>query len=373
MTPSVWAEIDIAAIRDNLAAIRSFVGPSTDVMAVVKANAYGHGIGIVSRAAWEAGARWFGVGTVQEGAYVRGELTDSHICLFSPFLAGEESEIVRARLIPLLSSEEQAERLSAECRNQSADIEVHLEIDTGMGRSGMQPSVAVSQAERIVGLPGIRITGAATHFPCGDTDAEFSRDQARQLATLESDLRERGIRLDVIHAANSGGTLLAPEARLSLVRPGLLMYGIHPVAIGHERLPGVRPALSLKTRVALIRELPAGHTISYGRTHVLSRPSRVATLPVGYGDGYPRELSNRGGVLIRGKRAPILGRVCMDMTVVDVTEVPDAEVGDESVLIGYQEALRITAEEIAESIGTTEHDVTTRLTERVTRVPVGRT
>ena len=373
MTPRVWAEIDIAAIRENLAAIRSFVGPSTEVMAVVKANAYGHGIGIVCQAAREAGTRWFGVGTVQEGVFVRGEIPDSHICLFSPFLAGEEPDLVRNRLIPLLSSEEQADRLSTECRNQNAEIDVHLEIDTGMGRSGIQPFAALSLAGRIVGLPGIRLTGASTHFPCGDTDPEFTRGQARVLATLVSDLCDRGIRLEMIHAANSGGTIHAPEARLNLVRPGLLMYGIRPIAIGRDLSPTVRPALSLKTRVALIRELTAGHTISYGRTHVLSKPSRVATLPVGYGDGYPRELSNRGAVLIWGKRAPILGRVCMDMTVVDVTEIPDADVGDEAVLIGSQGGASISAEDVARDIGTTEHDVTTRLSERVTRVPIGQT
>ena len=372
MTPRVWAEIDIAAIRENLAAIRSFVGPSTDVMAVVKADAYGHGIEIVVPAAWESGAGWFGVATVEEGAYVRRELPDSRICLFSPFLRGEESEIVRHRLIPLLSSEAQALRLSAECEKQRAAIEVHLEVDTGMGRSGIEPSAAMPIAEQILSMTGLRLTGAATHFPCGDTDPALTRDQSLRLANFVSELGNRGIVLQFIHAANSGGVVLAPTGRFNLVRPGLLMYGIRPLALNDDNRPAVIPVLSLKTRIALIRELPAGHAISYGRTHVLSRPARVATLPVGYGDGYPRELSNRGFVLIRGRRAPIIGRVCMDMTVVDVTEIEEAEESDEAVLIGRQGEEIIKAEEIAKAIDTTEHDVTTRLSERVKRVPVGR-
>ena len=368
MTARVWAEIDIAAIRDNLAAIRSYVGPQTDVMAVVKANAYGHGLDIVTRAAGEAGAGWFGVATVAEGAAVRRILPDSSICLFAPFLGGEEEEIVRAGITPLLSSEREAALLSAECERQSASVDVHIEIDTGMGRSGTLPEEASKLASAVQQYPRLRLSGVATHLPSGDTDPEFTAAQVRAISDVVERLTHEGARLEVIHAANSGGTITAPAGRFNLIRPGLLMYGIRPIAVPAAQIPEVRPLLSLKTTVALIRRLPEGRSISYARTHILTRPSIVATLPVGYGDGYPRELSNRGHTLIGSQRAPILGRVCMDMTVVDITEIDGVREGDEVVLIGGQGTESIRTEEIAELIGTTEHDVTTRLTERVTRV-----
>jgi alanine racemase len=370
MTARVRAEIDIAAIKYNMAAIRAFVGPKTDVMAVVKANAYGHGLEIVSQAAWDSGARCYGVTAIEEGASVRRLLPEAGICLLSPFLPGEDEGIVQNRLTPFISSLEQAERLSVECSRRSVSLEVHLEIDTGMGRSGLPPESALEAAGRIAALPGIRITGLATHFACGDSDPDFTRKQNQSLMRVLEELRRRGIRPEVIHDANSGALSTTPETFNSLVRPGLFLYGIRPKSLEPSSFRQLKPVLALKTRVALLKELPEGHAISYDRTHILTRPSLVATLPVGYGDGYPRELSNRGSVLIRGFRAPILGRVCMDMTVVDVTDLPGATVGDEAVLIGRQGSDEITVEQLAALINTTEHDITTRLTDRVARIPV---
>jgi alanine racemase len=373
MTARVWAEIDVAAIKSNLAAIRSFNGPQTDVMAVVKANAYGHGLEIVANAAWESGTRWFGVATVSEGVEVRYLLPESWVCLFPPFCPGEEAEIVRSDLIPLISSQEQAERLSVANDSQREPLSVHLEVDTGMGRSGILPSGALALAQSIAQNPRLMLGGIATHFAAGDTDPSFTRRQADELNKVVGLLSGEGIDPGVIHAANSGGMILASESRFNLVRPGLLMYGILPIALNETLIPDLSPALVLKTCVSLIRDLPKGHSISYGRTHQLSRDSRVATLPVGYGDGYPRDLSNQGAALISGQRAPILGRVCMDITVVDITDIPGVSEGDEAVLIGAQGNYRIRTEDIARLIGTTEHDVTTRLTERVPRIPVNAT
>lgn len=368
MQPRAWAEIDLAAIRHNVTEIRSFVGHRVDVMPVVKADAYGHGASEVARAALAAGADWLGVATVAEGAALRKNLPTARICLFSPFRREEAEEIVAHQLIPFVSDLEGARAVSLRAQRMRSGVRVHLEVDTGMGRSGVLPHEAARLADYMGRMPAILLCGLATHFPSAEDDPEFTARQLSVLQTVREAVEATDTRLSHTHCANSAALLRCPASRLDMVRPGLLVYGILPDVPPDTPVPDLRPALTLKTRIALLRTLPKGHPISYGRTHVLARESRIATLPIGYGDGYPRTLGNTGHVLIGGRRAPLLGRVCMDMALADVTDIPDAGADSEVVLIGAQEAERIRVEEIARRTQTTAHDVTTRLTARVPRV-----
>lgn len=368
MEPRVWAEIDLATIRHNVTAIRTHVGLRVDVMPVVKADGYGHGAAEVAQAALEAGAEWLGVATVEEGVALRKLFPAAKICVFAPFQREECPEIVVHRLIPLVSVLEQARNLSQAAQRARSGVQVHLEVDTGMGRSGVLPEHAEGLAKLIARMPSILITGLSTHFPSAESDPIFTAQQLQIFQQVRVAIEATDTRLSPVHCANSAALLRYPACRLDLVRPGLLTYGILPHVPPDTPIPPVRPALALKTRIALIRKLPQGHTISYGRTYALSRPGRIATLPIGYGDGYPRALSNVGHVLVCGRKAPIVGRICMDVTMIDVSDIPEAHVGAEVVLVGKQGEQEIRVEEIARLTQTTEHDVTTRLTARVPRI-----
>ncbi len=370
MPHRAWAEVDAAAIASNVSAVRALVGPA-GVMAVVKADAYGHGVEVGANAAVAGGASWLGVATVDEGVQLRHLGFDLPISVFAPADSDEAEEIVHSRLTPFVGGARLLEALHRAASQRDAVVEVHVEIDTGMGRSGVLPRDLDGFLDAAGGLPGVHITGAATHFPSAEDDVEFTRRQISSFSTACDRIRAATGRPLVRHCANSAGLLLYPEARMSLVRAGLLIYGIVPALGSPDAIPLVRPALALKSRVTLVRDLPSGHNVSYGQTYSLERPSRIATVSIGYGDGYPRRTSNRGVVLIAGNRAPILGRVCMDVIAVDVTDVPSIAEGDEAVMIGQQDGEVIRAEEVARWAETTEHDVTTRLLPRVPRVATG--
>ncbi len=368
MNSRIWTEVDLSAIRHNFGVIRSLVGMRTEVMPVVKANAYGHGLIEVSRALHSAGADWLCVANVADGVALRKVLPAVSICLLAPFLRDEAEAIVVNQLVPLLSTLDQARTLALTAHSLRSGVRAHIEVDTGMGRSGVLPEAAGRLAEQISRLPSILVTGLATHF----SSAENNRAKTlQQLALFEESCKaveSTDTRLTILHAANSAALLQVPKSRLTAVRPGLLIYGILPAGSKENARIALQPALTLKATIALVRELPTGSTISYNETCTLTRPARVATLPVGYGDGYPRALSSSGSVLIHGRRAPILGRVCMDMTMVDVTAIPEAVPGSEAVLIGAQDGDRIRAEQLARLIGASEHEITTRIADRVPRM-----
>jgi alanine racemase len=368
MDARVVAEIDLGAIRQNVGAIRSLVGLRVEVMPVVKADGYGHGAVEVARAALEGGAEWLGVATPAEGIALRKAFPGASICVLSPFARDEAEEIAYHQLVPFVGDLESARALSLSAHRIRSGVCIHMKVDTGMGRSGVLPEEAARLAEYIARMPAITITGLATHFACAESDPDFTSQQLALFHQARKAVEAADAPLRHYHAAASAALLSCPSSRLNLVRPGLLVYGIRPEVPADMPVPPFHPALTLKTRIVLIRTLPAGHTLSYGRTYSLARPSRIAVLPVGYGDGYPRDLSHKGSVLVCGRRVPIVGRICMDVTLADVTDIPDASVGTEAVLIGAQDEERIRVEEIARLIGTTEHDVTTRLTSRVPRV-----
>ena len=366
----VWAEIDADALAHNVRLLRQRFGPAR-IMAVVKADAYGHGASLIAPLCARLGLTDFGVATPAEGAALRPLLpADAAIYLLGPALPSEAPAIVYHRLTLLVSDLEMGRALSDAAQSQNVTASAHLDVDTGIGRAGAQLSDAAALLSALESLPHLQITGIATHFAdADDNPADAQRQHALFTGSLQSlGLRERPL---LLHAANSPAALnLPPAAYHGLIRPGLLLYGIEPTPnLFVERDLPLRPVLSLKTRVSLCRFLPAGSTLSYGRTYTVPiSGGTYATLTVGYGDGYPRGLSNRGSVLLNGERAPICGRVCMDQIVVDVSAIPTVRAGDVATLIGTDGGCTLSAGSLAALLQTTPHAITTQFTARVPRL-----
>jgi alanine racemase len=262
-----------------------------------------------------------------------------------------------------------AHALDAAARKRGAKAAAHVKLDTGMGRIGIPASRAEQAADTFAKLDGIRLVGGMTHFPAADNADEFTREQVRACLAVKQRLSERGLSIPMWHAANSAGVLWFPESHLDAVRPGISLYGAYPAA-NRARPVELRPALTLKTHIAQVRDVPPGGTVSYGRTFRAARPSRIAVLPIGYADGFSRQNSNRGQVLVRGRRVPVVGRVCMDLTLADVTDIPDATAGDPVVLYGRQGQEQIRLEDVANLLGTVPQDVMTAISRRVPRAYV---
>ncbi len=338
-------------------------------MAVVKADAYGHGAVPVAKVALGAGARWLGVAIPEEAVPLRAAGVTARILVLGP-IAPDQADVVAAHgLDQCVCDLAEVEALDRAARVCGRALGVHLKVDTGMGRVGLRPRELRAVAEKISALRSVRLAGVMTHF--AEAEAEepnFAREQLACFAEAARDLSAAGIAVPLRHAANSAGLLFLPEARLDLVRPGIMLYGYHPRGRQRPPEPVLHPALRLRTAITQLKEVARGESVSYGRTFVAPRGIRVATLPVGYADGCGRLLSNRGQVLIRGRRVPIIGRVCMDMTMVDVSGLTEVRVGDEAVLIGRQGAEEITADEVAEIQGTISYEILCRIGPRVPRV-----
>jgi alanine racemase len=386
-----WAEIDLTALAENVAVLRGLGQPFGEPMAVVKADAYGHGAAEVARACERNGVGHFGVACVDEGRSLRRAGITAEIYVLSPFLPEEAPEIIGSDLIPFVSSPVQLQALRDAAAGAERPARCFLAIDTGMGREGCLPeeAVALYRAATVADRQaGVRITGVVTHFSRADEPGigdDVSAGQAERfvgaLRTLNAispfaHARDgRGGRGLYLSLANSPATLRLDHgqpitgARGFLMRCGLLTYGIEPYADAYADCPDVHAILSWRTRVTLLRHLPTGATVGYGQTRTLARPSRIATLAVGYADGLSRKLSNRGVILLRGRRYSIVGRVSMDQCQVDVTDAGDAvSLGDVATLIGADGAEGISALEMAELIGTTPHEPTCALTARVPRL-----
>jgi alanine racemase len=359
-----WIEVDLAAIRHNVGALRP---PGTELMAVVKANAYGHGDVPVARAALDAGATWLGVALVEEGLRLRAAGVDAPILVLSEFPPGAEAVAVAARLTPALYSDQGLERLTAAVRGQG--VGVHVKVDTGMHRVGVwPPEDAVGFAERTL-RAGFELEGLWTHLARSEEDAETTKLQLARFGRVVEAARDAGLQPRYLHAANSGGALLHDEAAFDLVRPGIAIYGIPPApGVGEDR--GLRAALTWRSRVTFVKRLAAGERLSYGHRYEVERDAWIATVPVGYADGYPRSASSRADVLIRGHRCRVAGNVTMDQLMVDCGDLV-VEPGDDVVLVGEQGQGRITAWDLAASADTIAYEIVTRIGERVPREHVG--
>ncbi|MDH7484871.1 MAG: alanine racemase [Anaerolineae bacterium] len=363
-----WAEIDLDAVAHNARQLKRRAGEQAELIAVVKANAYGHGAVAVARAALQAAASRLAVVRTLEGVQLRRAGIEAPILLMGYTLPAEAETIVRWRLTPTVNTWAQAQALSAAATAAGVSLPVHIKADTGMGRFGLLPEEVADFAQALVQLPGLHLEGFYTHFATADAaDKTYTRRQFAIYCQLLTRLQDVGISIPLRHVANSAATLDLPEMSLDAVRCGIALYGLRPSAEVEPPVP-LRPAMSLKSRVARLRTLPAGSSISYGRTYITTRPTEVALVPVGYGDGYHRLLSNRGAVLIGGQRAPIVGRVCMDQFVVDVSGTAGVQQDDEVVLFGRQGEAEITAEEVAGWAETINYEVTTSILPRVTRV-----
>jgi alanine racemase len=356
-----WAEIDCGALRQNFAAVRSRVGPA-EVLAVVKANAYGHGMAVVAQTLAND-AQLFGVANLEEAIALRAVVTHP-ILILGPATPEEREMIAQRGFIASVSTLEEAQAFDRLAGKRN--VAVNFVVDTGMGRMGTPEKDALDVFKKVSALSKIKVHSVSSHLPVSNEDAQYTRAELERFAELV-----RRFRIEIpgeykTHILPSAGVLAFNQTPFDIVRAGLILYGISPLP-GLEK--DLQPVLTWKTRIGLIRELPEGSSISYGRTFVTPRTMRVATLTAGYADGYPRHLSNRGtAVLIHGKRCALLGRVTMDLVVVDVTDVPDAEVGDEVVLLGRQGREEIPASELAERAETITWEITTRIGSRVRRV-----
>lgn len=379
---SIWAEIDLEAIAHNVRQLKTILTPPAKFMAVVKANGYGHGTAAVASKAIEAGADMLGVARIAEAIALRQAGISHPILVFGPPPPERIAEIAAYDLIQSVGTFAFARMMSDHAQLTGRSITIHIKVDTGMGRLGVLPApvrfsalgkqlggAAVREVESICHLPGLIAEGIYTHFAnADDPDLDFAHDQLSRFLDFIQTLKHRGMHFPIRHAANSAGILRLPESHLDLVRAGIALYGYHPSADTHRPDVDLKPALSWKSRIVHIKNVPKDFSVSYGRTYRTPTPTRIATIAAGYADGLSRSLSSNGEVLIRGMRAPIVGRVCMDLTMVDVGHIPEAAVNDEVVLIGKQGDTQITADDLAARQHTISYEILTSIGQRVPRL-----
>lgn len=359
-----WVEIGVGALRWNVRYLRRAAGRGVGMVAAVKAGAYGHGLGVVAPVlAGERGVAMLGVASVGEALEVRALGVGAPILLFGACLKAEVGEVVRGGFEPMVSTAAEAGWFGVAARREGRRVRVHVKVDTGMGRLGVWHEEAMPLIERVAATEGLELAGVCTHFACADSDAAFTRRQWRRFSAVRDAVgrRWKGVRF---HAANSAGILGFSGMRGELARPGIALYGSSPIG----RFAGaLRPVMTWKARVVLVREVPKGRTLSYGATYVARRRMRVAVVAAGYGDGYSRAWSNRGTMLVNGRRCPVVGRVTMDQTLLDVTRAGEVRPGDAVVLMGPG----LPVEELARGLGTISYEVFCSVGARVRRVGVG--
>lgn len=362
-------QVDLDAIRRNLTGIRNGLKKGTLLCPVVKADAYGHGAGPVA-AAVEDLADYFAVATIEEAILLREQGIQKPIFLMGFTSPKRFEELFRYRVFPNIYKWEDASRLSSLAESRKETLPIHISVDTGMNRLGFPLREESGETiVRIFSLPGLEPEGIFTHFVSADSaDKTLALRQIERFNRFTADLEDRGLTFRLKHMAASAGTVDCPSAEFQMVRTGIITYGVLPSDEVDRARFCLEPALSLKSTIVYLKTVPKGETISYGATYTTSREERIATIPVGYGDGYFRSLSNKGCVLIRGKRAPIVGRICMDQFMADVTDIPGVREGDEVTLIGRDGAETISAEEMAAAAGTIPYENLCDLGKRIPRV-----
>ena len=357
------AKIDLTAIRDNLRAIRACTPLRTQVIGVVKADAYGHGAVRVAAVLEQEQVHLLAVATPDEAV----ELRDSGITAEILVLGHSPADFVSYAVMNdvALTTVNQATTTMYGAAAGTHTVQLHYNIDTGMGRAGVPANQATEQILHSAAVHRVDIVGLYSHFACAESDPAFTELQRARFVEVVREVRAGGLQPTMVHLANSAGMFTCPGAMLDGVRPGILLYGCPPVP--SPTCP-VRPVLALRTELEMVKELPSGHGIGYGRTFITDQPTRMALIPVGYADGYLRALSNKAHVILRGRFAPVIGRVSMDVCAIDVSDIPAAMPGDPVTLIGEQDGLAITAEDLARLIGTISYEVLTGISKRVPRV-----
>ena len=365
-----WIEVDLSRLRANYRCIEVARDSKVGFIAVIKDDAYGHGAAAVAREAVKAGARWLALATIEEAQLLRRAGINAPILMLGQRHPDEIEECVRLRLSCAVADETTAALVNAESARQGAITGLHLKVDTGMNRYGVRWNQAADLVPRLLHLPHVRLEGVFSHFAMSDElDKTYARLQLARFRHALEQIESTGWNGGVRHFCNSGGFLDLPEAHFDLVRIGLLPLGVYPSQVC-RRLPDIEPVMTVKTRLAFIRELEAGDCVGYGMRYTATDRRRIAVLPVGYGDGFPR-VRNQGDVLVRGKRAPLIGGVAMDAITIDITHIPEAQLWDEAVLMGRQGTEQISVHDVAKLKGSVSYDVLTSWRERLPRVYLG--
>ncbi|GJQ59190.1 MAG: alanine racemase [Candidatus Scalindua sp. AMX11] len=363
-----WAEISLDAVTHNFKAMRKKVGKGRKILAMVKADAYGHGAIQIGKRLVQNGVDMLGVALLDEGRELRENSITTPILLLNPILPEQIYEALKHSLIITICNLHSVKEIAKVAKKNCFDAKIHIEVDTGMGGTGIDPKNALSLIKAILPFENLSIEGVFTHFHSSEeTDKSFTQNQNNIFQNILRELRDNSIQIPLIHAANSAATLTIPESHFNMVRLGLALYGIYPPN-SVSREVDLKPVLSLKTRIINTKQLEQGSTVGYGRTCKLVRPTIVATIPVGYKDGLFRSFSNLGNVLINGKTAPILGRICMDRCFVDISHIPDVIIGDEVVLFGRQKKRTIRIESAAKLIDTIPHEIVCALGRNALRI-----
>ena len=363
------AEIDLRAFRHNLQNLRNYLAPQTQIMAVVKADAYGHGAVPCARIAVASGADYLGAGVIEEGIELRKSGINTPILILGSIFANEVEDLVYYDLATILCNLPLAQALSKEGRKQNKIVSVHIKLDTGMNRLGVSPKYSTTLLGQIHNLPNLKIEGISTHFSSADNeDLSVTQVQIEKFRTTLAKLKN----VPIVHCANTSALFRIPESHFNMVRPGLILYGSLPSPSLNKVLSQkgnhFQPVMQWKSQIILIKPIAKGQPISYSGSFITRQNSLVATLPIGYADGLHRSLSNKIDVLIRGKRAPQIGNICMDMTLIDVTKIQGVEEGDEVVLFGEQEGQVIQVEEMATKGETIPYEILCNVGKRVPRI-----
>jgi alanine racemase len=363
-------EVDLEALEFNYRQIQKRIPVGVKLLAVVKADAYGHGAIPVSLRLEKLGVEYLGVAIPEEGVALRRGGVKTPILILGGVYGGEVEEIFRFHLTPVIFKKDSLKLLFREAERRRRKVKVHLKVDTGMGRLGVPLTLWPDFLKEVKGFPKLEVEGILSHFSMTDEEKGYTQNQWRAFQKAVAIAEEVGISCPYLHMASSATLTTFPTYSAKLVRPGIMLYGSYPSPTFRPLLP-LKPVMTLKTRIHFLKPVPSGARISYGGTYTTERDSLIATLPIGYADGYSRHLSNRGEVLIHGKRAPVVGKVCMDFIMVDVTDIPRVSVGDEVILMGKQGREQITVEEIAEKINTISYEVFCLIGKRVPRVYKG--
>ena len=380
--PLIWAEVDLGAVAHNVRELRRITGPSSKLLIAVKANAYGHGIIDIAKCGLKNGADALGVARIDEGIALRKSGIASPILIFGYTTPLRTPDLVKYRLIQTLYSLETARAISSKVSGTDDNLSIHIKIDTGMGRlgllhdrfrnipGGLNTDVSsIKDIRSISDLPGLNLEGIYTHFAASDSaDKSYAEKQFSRFTDLLDQLDKADINIQIRHAANSGAIIDMPDTHLDMVRAGIAVYGLYPSDEVNKDHIKLKPAMALKARIINLKKVPKGFQVSYGMTYATQRPTTIATVPIGYADGFSRLMSSNGSMLVRGKRAPIIGRICMDLTMLDVGHIPNVELEDEVVIFGRQGDEAITADEIASSIDTINYEVVSSITGRVPRI-----
>ena len=360
-------EVDLGALEFNYRQIKKRIPGDVKLLAVVKADAYGHGAVPISLRLEKLGVEYLGVAIPEEGVELRRGGVKTPILVLGGIFGGEVDQIFRFRLTPVIFRKDSLRILSREAERRKRKVKVHLKVDTGMGRLGVPLNLWPDFLREVRRFPRIETEGILSHFAMTDEEKDFTQNQWKAFQEAVTAAQELGICCPYLHMANSATLTAFPAYSARLVRPGIMLYGSYPAPTFRSLIP-LKPVMTLKTHIHFLKSVPPGTRISYGGMFKAKRKSLIATLPIGYADGYSHHLSNRGEVLIHGKRAPVVGKVCMDFIMVDVTHIPRVSVGDEVILMGRQGKEQITPEEIAEKINSISYEVLCSIGKRVPRV-----